>query len=150
MISKFEPRPSALSEWHHIIQLAQQHAGYELDEGLEHYLMLTLDSFTTKTELGSSIIAIDFMQYQNVESSFDLHCLRNTGDQCLILSGLFAENIKKRNSSTNYIIKIGRNCYEIIANLTRYKIFDRELFAKLRDNIIAIIKTLQQMRNLAA
>ena len=146
MISKFEPQPTALAEWHHLIQLAQAHSGYHFEENLEHYIMITLDSFTHKVDLGSNIIAIDYLQHQNIESAYDLQCLRNTGDQCLILAGLFTENIKHKYVSTNYIINIGRSCYDRIAAMTRYKLFDQALFAKLRDHFVDIIVTVHQMR----
>jgi len=146
MPSEFEHQPNALAEWYNIIQFAQQQSGYDLEESLEHYLILTLDSFTTRTDLGSNIIAVDFLQYCDAQCSFDINCLRNTGDQCLILSGLFPERMQTKNIPGEYLINIGTSAYDIISKIKNFRVFDKDLFAKLRDNFMGLITTLQFIR----
>ena len=53
IMSLFRPKPSALAEWYDVVIQAQSSAGYCFDDCLQHYLVLTLDHFTTHGDLVS-------------------------------------------------------------------------------------------------
>jgi hypothetical protein len=146
-MSLFWHQKTRLCLWNDIFKLAEKKAGFNFDESLKHYLTVTLDFFTTQPHISQHIISMDFLIHSNAESSFDLKCLRDTGDRCLILSGLFPNFIKHKNISSSHIINIGRQAYGIISSSRNYTMFNHALFEKLRDNFPSLSKTLTHIRS---
>lgn len=145
-IFKFEPTKTA--EWQSLVIEAQLHSGYQFDDKIENYLVLTLDHFTKEKKLISSVIAIDFLHASDSHGKQSIDKLREVGDQCLLLSGLFPERALKKNVSLNYFINIGKQAYETVAENNLILTFDSELFYQLSDDFVAIMDLLHAMRQL--
>ena len=133
--------------WQESILEAESKSGHYIEDCLRHYLVITLDHFTLKTDIGSHVIAIDFLNHVNGKTNFDINCLRNTGDLCLILSGLFPESIKNKNISNEYVIGIGQHAYDIISCMDKHPLLSAPLFKKLRDSFPELSLTLSNLRN---
>ncbi len=144
----FRPEPTTIAEWQALVAEAEIKTGYEFDDSLESYLVLTLDHFTTENDLASSLIAVDFLESIDISSKRDAVVLRDVGDQCLLLSGLFPERAIKKNVSLNYFIGIGQQAYLALTDIRLKREFDPELFSKLSNNFVGLMDLLNAMRTI--
>jgi len=144
----FQLGPTKLAEWYALVIDAQNETGYDFDESLQQYLVMTLDHFTTQDRLVTTVIAIDYLQSLNLSGKLGHSSLRNVGDQCLIISGLFPERALRKNISLNYFVSIGQQAYGTLAITNPNFEFDAELFAKLSTNFVGLMDVLHTMRQL--
>ncbi len=144
----FKFGPTTIAEWQALVIEAQNESGYDFDESLESYLVLTLDHFTTDDGLASSIIALDYLNALDISGKLGKDLLRNIGDQCLLLSGLFPERALKRNVPLGYYIGMGQQAYQHVATVNPQFEFDTELFNKLSFNFIGLMDVLHAMRQM--
>jgi hypothetical protein len=136
----------AIAQWQKMVCQASDLAGYQLEESLEHYLVLTLDHFITQPQMGSQVLALDFLAHANLSGQEDIKIIRDIGDQCLILSGLFPERACKKNVSLHYMVGLGRQSYYILSNKKSQLNFDHELFNQLSLHFPCLMDTLYHMR----
>lgn len=142
----FRLGPTKTAEWQSLVVDAENQCGYHFDENLESYLVLTLDYYTTHKNLSSSIIAVDFLKALDISGKQGGERLREVGDHCLILSGLFPERALKKNVSLNYFISVGKNAYHLLASNELLFAFDSDLFYQLSDNFVGLMDVLHTMR----
>ncbi|MCB1826862.1 MAG: hypothetical protein KDH94_00455 [Coxiellaceae bacterium] len=143
----FRPEPTTIAEWQALVAEAEVKTGYAFDEHLESYLVLTLDHYTKKDELISSVIALDFLKSTNIARPRDGALLREVGDQCLILSGLFPERALKKNVSLTYFIGMGQQAYLALTDNRLKESFDPELYNSLSHNFVGLMDLLHSMRS---
>lgn len=105
-----EPTPTAL--WQALVNDAEEAANRRLDETLESYLALTLMRFTRRPELASSVMALEFLDGARQAGAQQHDRLRDVGDKCLLVSGLFPQNAKRRLVSIGYFVNLGRSAYQ--------------------------------------
>jgi len=144
----FRPEPTTIAEWQGLVAEAEVVTGYEFDENLESYLVLTLDRFTTENGLVSSVIALDFLESTSIIHKRNGLVLRDVGDQCLLLSGLFPERALKKNVSLNYFIGVGQQAYLTLTDIRLKHDFDAELFEQLSHNFVGLMDLLHAMRTM--
>ena len=145
-MSQLKLQPTTIAQWYALVCEAELHCGHHIDESLENYLVLTLDSYTTQGGLASVIIAFDYLagtQQTNHQSKI---ILRDVGDQCLILSGLFPDRAKKKNVSLDYFINLGKQAYHTLAGHPSHLHINHELFYKLGRSFVDLMEVLQSMR----
>ena len=147
-MSHFRLGPTKIAEWYALVIEAQNECGHDFDESLQQYLVMTLDHFTTQDKLVTAVIAFDYLQSLNMSGKLGGSLLRNVGDQCLIISGLFPERALRKNISLNYFISIGQQVYDSLALTNPNFEFDAELFAKLSTNFVGLMDVLHTMRQL--
>lgn len=142
----FRPEPSSIAEWKALVAEAEIKTGYEFDDHVESYLVLTLDHFTRENGLASCVIALDFLENTSIKHARDASSLREVGDQCLLLSGLFPERALKKNVSLSYFIGIGQQAYLALTDVRLKREFDPELYQKLSTNFVGLMDLLNSMR----
>mgnify|MGYP005995642045 FL=1 len=76
------------------------------------------------------------------------HELRNIGDQCLLLTGLFPERIEQKNLSLESIITVGQQSYLHIALEHHLPRFNNELFNDLEEHFVGLADILYMMRHI--
>jgi len=143
----FRPEPTTIAEWQSLVAEAEIKTGYNFDESLENYLVLTLDHYTTKEAIASVMIAIEFLESTNIARPRDGAILRGVADQCLLLSGLFPERALTKNVSLNYFIGIGQQAYLALTDSRLKQKFDSDLFQKLSYNFVGLMDLLNSMRH---
>jgi len=143
----FNPEPTTIAEWQALVAEAEVKTGYEFEENVENYLVLTLDHYTRKGNIASVVIAIDFLEGTNIEKPRDGLLLREVGDQCLLISGLFPERVLKKNVSLNYLIGMGQQAYLALTDTRLKANFDPELYQKLSCNFVGLMDLLNAMRH---
>lgn len=142
----FRPEPTTIAEWQSLVTEAEVKTGYEFEESLENYLVLTLDHYTKQDRMANTVIALDFLKGTNIKNPHGGKLLRKVGDQCLILSGLFPERALKKNVSLNYFIGIGQQSYLALTEARLKENFDPELYQKLSHNFVGLMDLLHSMR----
>lgn len=136
--------PSELAQWHTLVQQAEQSYGCQLDETMESYLVFTLMRFMRQHNLGNQALALDFLDIQNLPKSLRLDQLRDIGDHCLLLSGLFPQRAERRLVRVSYYVKMGRSAYHHLgAQIERTR---SELYNQLADTFVLLMDLLQTIR----
>lgn len=145
-MSIFHNEPTAIAEWRSLVLEGQEKAGILLTETIENYMVMTLDAFTAKIDLVTSVIAIDFLANVRVESLCHANGLRSVGDHCLILAGLFPDRAKRKRVSADYFMHIGQHAYYVLSYAARSHQIDHALFYQLFENFAELINILSAMR----
>ena len=112
--SKLTLHPTPLAQWHCLIGEAQQASNKLLTEPLESYLVYMLMRFCKRPDAFNHAIALELLKTNDMAKKDDK--LRDVGDKCLLVSGLFPGIIEKRNVSSSYYIDLGRDAYSRLAN----------------------------------
>lgn len=138
--------PTEIAHWHQLVLDTQADTGLYLPEAIENYVVLTLSAYTTRTSLASIVIAIEFLESLKDTSNYSMQKLRDVGDHCLILSGLFPDRIKRKNVSEKYLVNIGKEAYYTLSYAPVQWQLDQGLFYQLFENFTDLIQLLKAMR----
>ena len=134
-----------MAQWQKLVSDAEELNGVMLDEELESYLVFTLMRFTQRPELAARVMALDYLQAMLQAGSISHKQMRDVGDQCLLLAGLFPQRAQKRRVKVSYYVELGRSAYqylaESLANMTT-------LYTHLSTQFIQAMDTLQAIRQL--
>ena len=139
---------SEIAQWHALILDAQSSVGFYLPASIEQYIVMTLNAYTKNTSIASVVIAIDYLQALKDSSSLSLQKLRDVGDQCLILSGLFPERAARKNLSQEYFTNIGKEAYYSLSFADSQTIDNQNVFYQLFENFSELIKLLNNTRGI--
>ena len=89
-------------------------------------------------------LALDYLSAHHLSSRLRSEQLRDIGDQCLLVSGLFPQTAEKRQVDINYYVNIGRSAYHHISTITQQGI--AELYQQLAESFILLMDLLQTIR----
>jgi len=144
MSKKFILDSSELSQWHTLVHDAEQDYGCQLDEAMESYLVFTLMRFAKNQQLNAQALAIDYLTSHQLSNNLRSEQLRNIGDQCLLVSGLYPQSAEKRQVGVSYYVDLGRSAYHHISTVTQLGI--AELYQQLSESFILLMDLLQTIR----
>ena len=138
--------PTEIAQWHSVILDAQAQTGIYLPESIEHYIVLTLHTYTKDTSLITAVMAIEFLNAIENTASIKLNKLRQVGDHCLIISGLFPERTKRKNVSPEYFENIGKEAYYNLSFVDTNWALDKNIFLSLFENFSQLKRLLNNLR----
>lgn len=144
MAKKFILDSSELSQWHTLVQEAEQDYGQHLDEAMQSYLVFTLMRFANNHQLNSHALALDYLNLHHLPKSLRSEKLRDIGDQCLLVSGLYPQSTARRHVAANYYVDLGRSAYHHISMVTQQGV--AELYQQLAESFILLMDLLQTIR----
>jgi len=144
MSKRFILESSELSQWHTLVQEAEQDYGCQLDEELQSYLVFTLMRFASNKQLNSKALALDYLAAHHLPNHLHNEQLRNIGDQCLLVSGLYPQSTIKRHVNVSYYVDLGRSAYHHIGGATQHAM--AELYQHLAESFILLMDLLQTIR----
>jgi len=144
MSKKFILGSSELSQWHTLVQEAEQDYGCHLDEAMQSYLVFTLMRFAKNQQLNAHALAVDYLRSHQLPGNLRSEHLRNIGDQCLLVSGLYPQSAEKRQVGVTYYVDLGRSAYHHISTVTQQGI--AELYHQLAESFILLMDLLQTIR----
>ncbi len=130
--------------WHELIRDAENRAESSLDESLESYLVFTLLRHQGDTALGKRVIATEWLAALDRGSHLQRQNLRDVGDHCLLLAGLYPEQAERRLVSLSYFIDLGRNAYDHLA--TQLRAGMAELYGQLARGFNELVRVLLEVR----
>lgn len=140
-------QPSSTAEWHTLVTEAKKVAAPSLAEEMESYLVFLLMRFVTHPDIVQSILATDFLQSLNQIRRERLEKLREVGDKCLLLAGLFPGRARRRRVRISYFVKLGQTAYSSLSD-QRNQQEKSDLYGHLCTQFVLLMDLLQTMREL--
>jgi hypothetical protein len=147
-----EIETSSIASWQKLIHEAQNKSLYTVNEDLESYLIFMLIRFTQNTEIANTILALDYLESQNLTGSYKHEQLRNVGDKCLLFAGFYPEQAHRKLVTLQYFVEMGQGAYSQIANTNSVKNFAglNKLFNELARNFMILLDILHHVKLLDA
>lgn len=139
---------SELSQWHTLVHEAELDYGCHLDEAMQSYLVFTLMRFSKNPQLNAHALALDYLTSHHLPNNLRSEQLRDIGDQCLLVSGLYPQSTEKRQVSAAYYVDLGRSAYHHISTVTQKGI--AELYQQLAESFVLLMDLLQTIRQYSA
>ena len=139
---------STLAQWHALVREAEKESGCHLDEVMESYLVFTLMRFMKDQNLCTNAMAPDYLNLHNLSDSVRTEQLRNIGDQCLLLSGLFPKRAEKRLVRVSYYVDMGRSAYSHLSYTAQHA--TASLYKQLSEAFVLLMDLLQTIRRFSS
>lgn len=133
---------SSTALWQELILQGAERAHLALGEEIESYLVFTLARHAGDARLGARVMALEWLQAQEPPRRPD--ALRDVGDRCLLIAGLFPKLAARRRLNTRYYIDLGRSAYASAAD--RAPRCERGLFAHLAEAFLSMVGVLTAVR----
>jgi len=140
---KVHVEPTATAQWQALVQSAAADCGAALGESVEAYMVFMLMRFAEQNGLGQEALALEFLRgLQGGSGSTER--LRATGDECLLVCGLFPQRVRRRTVPLRYYVDLGRGAYDTLAQSGAAS--DAEPFDALATQFVTLMGILQAMR----
>lgn len=135
---------AAAALWQELIREALAREGGSLDESQESYLVFVLLRHQRDERLLARIQALEWLQAQQHAGRARTDALRDVGDRCLLVAGLFPDLAERRRVAVDYFIDLGRGAYQGVADAGRdaYAALFAHLAASYRD-LVAVLRGLR-------
>jgi hypothetical protein len=138
--------PTPQSQWYALVSEARLLSTITLSEDLESYLVFLLMRFSKDPDIARSIFAQDYLNNIHKVNKENQQALRDIGDKCLLFSGLFPNNAKRRRVRISYYVKLGQSAYSSLSNVPHNQL--AELFSKLGNCFVNLMDVLHAIRAL--
>lgn len=139
---------AAVVEWFDIVREAQMRSACAVDEELESYLVYLLLRFMDQPDFADQPLGMAYLTALQDSTMGRSMMLRNIGDQCLLLTGLYPDWAIHRMMRVNYYVAIGKSAYESAATDLRHEINTSQLYRRLCAEFRSLMKVLQSLRTL--
>jgi hypothetical protein len=136
--------PTAMSQWHAMVNEAEVATMHLLDEDTESYLVFLLMRYMGDPQLLDSVIAIEFLESMNSFGRKQIDMLKGVGDKSLLVCGLFPDLADKRNVSLDYYTHMGQAAYLTVGELQPRHV--GALYVQLSEQFMILQRILQVMR----
>ncbi len=133
--------------WQELVQEAAGRVGHPLDESGEAYLVFMLLRYQGDAWLLSHVLGLDWLDAHNLVGTARADTLRDVGDRCLLVAGLFPGLAERRRVNVDYYIDIGRSAYQGVAEVGRQAY--AALYRQLARSYLDLVETLNAVRSLA-
>jgi len=130
--------------WQQAVREAEQRANRTLDELRESYLVFVLSRHQEDTQLLARIQTLEWLSAQAGTGTARADALRDVGDRCLLIAGLFPGLAERRRVSADYYIGLGRGAYGEVAHCSRAGY--AELFQSLAQSYHELVLVLRKLR----
>lgn len=134
--------------WQALVHEAGQRAGHPLDDTRESYLVFVLLRFQRDAQLLAHTHGVDWLDALELAGTARGDALRDVGDRCLLVAGLFPDVAERRRVNVGYYIDIGRAAYQGVADAGRRA--TAALYEQLAASYRELAHTLAAMRRLDA
>lgn len=138
--------PSSTAQWKALVEDASANASIHLNEDLQSYLVFLLMRFNTDPLVIHHILAQDFLENIAKKQKQQQENLRDVGDKCLLFSGLFPENAKRKRVEISYYVKMGQTAYNSLSQTNETEL--AELFSQLCEEFVKLMDVLHSIRSL--
>lgn len=145
MIETFQ-HGTPMQLWQALVHEAGQRTGHPLDETRESYLVFVLLRFQRDAQLLSHTHGVDWLDALELAGTARGDALRDVGDRCLLVAGLFPDVAERRRVSVGYYVDIGRAAYQGVADAGRRA--TAALYEQLAQSYRELVRTLSAMRRL--
>jgi hypothetical protein len=105
--------------WQGLVREAGARAGCTLDEACESYLVMVLLRHQREPRFFERAQALDWLQAQQLPARQRADALRDVGDRCLLVAGLYPGLAERRRVTVDYFADLGRSAYLGVAEASR-------------------------------
>lgn len=130
--------------WQALVHDAGERAGCMLDESRESYLVFVLLRHQRDAHLLARTQALEWLHAQSLAGTPREDALRDVGDRCLLIAGLYPALAQRRRVTAEYFTDIGRSAYLAIADAGRSAY--AALFAQLAASYAELVSILRALR----
>ena len=136
---------AAAALWQSAVREAEARSATPLDEAQESYLVFVLLRHQNDPDLLARVQALDWLRAQECTGRTRADALRDVGDRCLLIAGLYPALAQRRRVSVDYFTTLGRGAYRDVAEACRNAYAD--LFAQLAAHYDALVQVLRGLRD---
>lgn len=136
---------AAAALWQAAVREAETRSATPLDETQESYLVFVLLRHQNDPELLARVQALEWLRAQECTGRTRADALRDVGDRCLLIAGLYPALAQRRRVSVDYFTTLGRGAYRDVAEACRNAYAD--LFAQLAAHYDALVQVLRGLRD---
>ncbi len=104
--------PNATASWHRLVVEAETRTDSVLEEGCESYLVFLLMRYLRCRGVARRALALGFLEALEQAGGRRRESLRDVGDQCLIVAGLFPQLADRRRVTLSYFVDLGTSAYD--------------------------------------
>jgi hypothetical protein len=133
-----------LALWADLVNEAEDGAALRLGEELESYLVFLLMGHTRDVQLHRNAVALDFLLARAESGTRHKQELRDVGDRCLLLAGLYPEQAERRLVSIRYFLDVGSCAYGELSNALSAGI--AQLYGHLAEAFARLVRVLMEVR----
>jgi hypothetical protein len=130
--------------WVDLVREAEDGAAIQLDEELESYLVFVLMGHTRDAQLHGNVMALDYLRARAQRGTRRKQELRDVGDRCLLLAGLYPEQAERRMVSLDYFLAMGSCAYDELS--TALKAAVAQLYCHLAKAFAHLVRVLMEVR----
>lgn len=146
-MSKILTDSSQTALWHSLVTESEQRASVTLEVDVESYLVFALMRHLRDSELAQHVLALDYLHSLDLPLAQREQQLRDVGDRCLILAGLYPEQAEQRLVSLRYFLELGQHAYSELAAALRAAL--GELYRHLALSFTRVVRVLIELRKLS-
>ena len=128
---------SETSNWYKLLNKAQAASGFYLAAEVERYIVYVMTSMAN-----DSIYSLESDETMpKTKRDQRLHKMRKTGEQCLIVAGLFPDHANRTGVPLMYMMEKGRKAYNDLAEAVP----EMDIYSFLGENFLKVIDLLQRL-----
>lgn len=140
-------RDSPTQLWQELVREGEQRARATLDEDLESYLVFTLMRHLGDAPLAHRIMALELLEAMLKGGRLREQELRDVGDRCLLIAGLYPELAQRRHVPVRYFLELGQGAYDQLGCELRAAL--AALYAQLARAFSVLVRVLLEVRKLS-
>jgi hypothetical protein len=129
--------------WHALVLEGERKRNLALGEELESYLVFALMRHLGDDTLATRIVALDWLRACEAQGRQGADALREVGDRCLLVAGLFPALTERRRVDSDYFVRVGRGAYASAAGCARRA--EAPLFARLVEGFHTLVDVLRAL-----
>lgn len=133
-----------LQLWYDLVRDGEDRVRTRLPEMIESYLVFVLQRHQGDAVMGQRVMALDWLGGQQLAGHERADAMRDVGDRCLLIAGLFPQLAERRNLCPDYYAALGRTAYAEVAAIARAGY--AELFARLAQVLDTMLRVLGGLR----
>ena len=130
--------------WQALVHEAGVRLHAPLDETRESYLVFVLLRYQRDDTLLARTQALEWLTAQSQVGSLRADTLRDVGDRCLLIAGLYPQLAARRHVQVDYFVRMGRGAYLEVAEASRNAY--AALFEQLAKSYQDLVRTLRALR----
>ena len=146
-MSEILTRDSATALWHELVREAEERTRAPLSEELESYLVFTLMRHLGDAPLAHRIMALELLEALQTAGKQRENELRDVGDRCLLIAGLYPDLAKRRSVPLTYFVDLGQGAYDQLASELRAAL--ASLYAQLARGFARLVQVLLEVRRMS-
>jgi hypothetical protein len=105
--------------WYELVREGEARMHLRLPEDIESYLVFVLHRHQSDAQLGARTMALECLHGLECIGTARCDALRDVGDRCLLIAGLFPALARRRNVGPDYYASLGQAAYGEVAVITR-------------------------------